>query len=204
MSAPTYDLGKLHGGLRLQGHKQESTSQPILEVPVPSQLVLPIEQHVGEPAQPVVDIGDVVLKGQLIAEPDGELGAPVHASSSGTVVAIESWPVSRRHGDKAPCIVIDSDGKDEWAELPAPWPNFAELDPADLRERIRSAIREEESPRHVPAKILEVTDLPRTRSGKISEIAVRETIHGRPVKNTEALANPEALDEFSDRAELKS
>ena len=112
MTAPTYDLGKLHGGLRLQGHKQASTTQPILDVPVPSQLVLPIEQHVGEPAQPVVGVGDYVLKGQLIAEPDGELGAPVHASSSGTVVAIERWPVSRRHGDKAPCIVIECDGKD--------------------------------------------------------------------------------------------
>jgi len=93
VSAPTYDLGKLHGGLRLQGHKRESTTQPILDVPVPAQLVLPIEQHVGEPAEPVVGVGDYVLKGQLIAEPDGELGAPVHASSSGTVVAIERWPV---------------------------------------------------------------------------------------------------------------
>ncbi len=56
MSAPTYDLGKLHGGLRLQGHKQESTTRGILDIPVPSQLVLPIEQHVGEPAQPVVEL----------------------------------------------------------------------------------------------------------------------------------------------------
>lgn len=113
VSAPTYDLGKLHGGLRLQSHKQESTARPIIEVPVPSQLVLPIEQHVGQPAQPVVGVGDRVLRGELLAEPDGELGAPVHASSSGTVVAIERWPVSRRHGDKAPCIVIECDGKDE-------------------------------------------------------------------------------------------
>ena len=135
VSAPTYDLGKLHGGLRLQGHKQESTSQPILEVPVPSQLVLPIEQHVGEPAQPVVGIGDVVLKGQLIAEPDGELGAPVHASSSGTVVAIESWPVSRRHGDKAPCIVIECDGKDEAIPNTAVTDYLAQA-PADLLLRI--------------------------------------------------------------------
>jgi len=135
VSAPTYDLGKLHGGLRLQGHKQESTSQQIIEVPVPSQLVLPIEQHVGEPAQPVVGIGDRVLKGQLIAEPDGELGAPVHASSSGTVVAIESWPVSRRHGDKAPCIVIECDSRDE-SIANTPEDDYQSLAPADLLLRI--------------------------------------------------------------------
>ncbi|MCS6883671.1 MAG: acetoacetate--CoA ligase, partial [Oscillochloridaceae bacterium] len=73
-----------------------------------------------------------------------------------------------------------------------------------LRERIRRRIREHTTPRHVPAKILQVADIPRTKSGKISEIAVRETIHGRPVRNTEALANPEALALFRDLEELKS
>lgn len=135
MSAPTYDLGKLHGGLRLPGHKSSSTENPIREVPIPAQLILPIEQHVGEPAQPVVGVGDRVLKGQLVAEPDGEMGAPVHASSSGTVIAIERWPVSRRHGDKAPCIVIECDGKDE-AIADAPIEDYRSLAPADLLLRI--------------------------------------------------------------------
>ena len=135
MSAPTYDLGKLHGGLRLPGHKSASTSQPILEVPIPAQLILPLEQHVGEPAQPVVDIGDRVLKGQTVAEPDGEMGVPIHASTSGTVVAIERWPVARRHGDKAPCIVIESDGKDE-AIADAAASDYTAFAPADLLLRI--------------------------------------------------------------------
>lgn len=113
MSAPTYDLGKLHGGMRLRGHKTSSTAQPIQIVPIPSQLVLPITQHVGDPAQPIVSIGEYVLKGQPIALSDGSLGAPVHASSSGQIVAIEPWPVSRRHGDNAPCIVIECDGEDK-------------------------------------------------------------------------------------------
>ncbi len=120
-AAPTYDLGKLHGGLRLQANKSASTAQAIHKVPVPAQLVLPIAQHVGDPAQPVVGIGERVLKGQLIAEPDGALGAPVHASSSGKIVAIEPWPVSRRFGENAPCIVIECDGEDrhiERAEIP--------------------------------------------------------------------------------------
>ena len=124
MSAPTYDLGTLHGGLRLPGHKTESTQNPIHDIPVPKQLVLPIAQHVGDPAQPIVGIGECVLKGQLIADPDGSIGAPVHASSSGKVVAIEPWPVSRRHGETAPCIVIETDGEDraiERADTPPPY-----------------------------------------------------------------------------------
>ena len=124
MSAPTYDLGNLHGGLRLPGNKKESTENPIQDVPVPKQLVLPIAQHVGDPAQPIVGIGERVLKGQLIADPDGTIGAPVHASSSGKVVAIEPWPISRRHGDPAPCIVIETDGEDrsiERADTPPPY-----------------------------------------------------------------------------------
>lgn len=71
-----------------------------------------------------------------------------------------------------------------------------------LRQRIRQRIREHTTPRHVPAVIAQVADIPRTRSGKISELAVREVIHGRPVKNTEALANPEALSLFMNRSEL--
>jgi acetoacetyl-CoA synthetase len=79
----------------------------------------------------------------------------------------------------------------------------AALDDA-LAKAIRDRIRAGASPRHVPAKILAVGDIPRTRSGKISELAVREVIHGRTVKNVEALANPLALDDYRDRAELRS
>lgn len=73
-----------------------------------------------------------------------------------------------------------------------------------LAQRIRTTIRANASPRHVPAKILQVADIPRTRSGKIAELAVRELIHGRPVKNTEALANPEALALYRGLGELES
>jgi acetoacetyl-CoA synthetase len=72
-----------------------------------------------------------------------------------------------------------------------------------LRERIRKAIRARTSPHHVPKVIVQVADIPRTISNKISEIAVREVIHGRPVKNTEALANPGALALYRDLAELR-
>jgi acetoacetyl-CoA synthetase len=72
-----------------------------------------------------------------------------------------------------------------------------------LRDRIRARLRANASPHHVPKVILQVRDIPRTISGKITELAVREVIHGRPVRNTDALANPEALDEFRDRPELR-
>jgi acetoacetyl-CoA synthetase len=76
-----------------------------------------------------------------------------------------------------------------------------ELDDA-MRERIVARVRANATPRHVPARIVQVADIPRTRSGKIVELAVREVVHGRPVKNREALANPEALAHFEGREEL--
>ena len=72
-----------------------------------------------------------------------------------------------------------------------------------LIDRIKRQIRDNTTPRHVPAKVVQVQDIPRTKSGKIVELAVRNVVHDQPVKNVEALANPEALDEFRDRAELR-
>jgi acetoacetyl-CoA synthetase len=77
----------------------------------------------------------------------------------------------------------------------------AVLDDA-LTQRIRQRIQSNTTPRHVPARVVQVADIPRTRSGKITELAVREVVHGRPVKNIEALANPEALEHFRNRVEL--
>jgi len=74
----------------------------------------------------------------------------------------------------------------------------------DLVERIKTHIRTNTTPRHVPAKVLQVTDIPRTKSGKIVELAVRNVVHGLDVRNREALANPEALDQYRDRDELKA
>src|SRR3989441_1319863 len=73
---------------------------------------------------------------------------------------------------------------------------------ADLAERIRSEIRRHASPRHVPAKIVQVPDIPRTKNGKVVELAVKAVVHGMPVPNTDALANPEALELFRDLPQL--
>ncbi|HST08598.1 MAG TPA: acetoacetate--CoA ligase, partial [Gemmatimonadaceae bacterium] len=85
---------------------------------------------------------------------------------------------------------------------------FVKLQPGytldeDLRDRIVNQLRENTTPLHVPKKILQVDDIPRTISGKISELAVREVIHGRPVKNTEALANPQSLELYARLAQLR-
>jgi acetoacetyl-CoA synthetase len=74
----------------------------------------------------------------------------------------------------------------------------------DLADRIKRKIRSGASPRHVPAKIIEIADIPRTKSGKITELAVRDIIHGREIKNREALANPEALELYRELSELAS
>jgi acetoacetyl-CoA synthetase len=74
----------------------------------------------------------------------------------------------------------------------------------ELVKKVKQQIRDNTTPRHVPAKVLQVADIPRTKSGKIVELAVRNVVHGRAVKNLEALANPEALDYYRDRSELQS
>ena len=71
-----------------------------------------------------------------------------------------------------------------------------------LVAKIKKRIRDHTTPRHVPDKVLQVGDIPRTKSGKIVELAVRNVVHGQPVRNVEALANPEALEQFRDRQEL--
>jgi acetoacetyl-CoA synthetase len=78
----------------------------------------------------------------------------------------------------------------------------SQLDDA-MREQIRARLRTQASPRHVPARIVDVADIPRTRSGKIVEVAVRDIVNGRDVANIEALANPEALELFRDIPELR-
>ena len=74
----------------------------------------------------------------------------------------------------------------------------------DLQTRIRKVIRANATPRHVPARIIQVSDIPRTISGKIVELAVKNVVHNRPVKNRDALANPEALVLYKNLPELQS
>lgn len=130
-------LWQFHGGIHIPDQKALSASGAVEPMPCPRTLILPLQQHIGAPANPIVKVGDRVLKGQLIAEPRGYVCAPVHASSSGTVIAIDDRPVPHPSGLSAPCVVIETDGEETWAELPEPLADYQSLDPAVLRERIR-------------------------------------------------------------------
>jgi len=132
-------LWRFPGGIHLPAEKELSTGQPVAKVPVPSFLTIPVQQHIGLPALPLVRVGDWVLKGQRIAAPQGTMSAPVHASSSGRVVAIEERPVPHPSGLGGTCIVIRTDGLDQWARRPKPLENYKDLDAPTLRERIRWA-----------------------------------------------------------------
>jgi Na+-translocating ferredoxin:NAD+ oxidoreductase subunit C len=131
-------LWEFHGGIHVPDQKALSSAGPVEPTPCPKVLILPLQQHIGAPANPVVKVGDRVLKGQVIAEPRGYVCAPVHASSSGTVIAVEDRPIPHPSGLSAPCVVIETDGEDAWAELPEPLTDYESLDPAVLRERIRA------------------------------------------------------------------
>ncbi len=131
-------IWNIPGGIHPPEHKALSNATSTQPVPLPKRLVLPLNQHIGAPAEPVVALGERVLKGQLIAAANGFVSVPVHAPTSGTISFIGPQPYPHVSGMLAPAIVIDSDGLDEWCEL-TPCPDFRSLEPADLLERIRQA-----------------------------------------------------------------
>lgn len=132
-------LWTFHGGIHVPDEKALSSERPIEPIPLPEVLIVPLGQHIGTRARPCVRVGEPVLKGQTIGEPVGQVSAAVHAPSSGTVVAIEDRPVPHPSGLAAPCVVIATDGRDTWAELPPPLPDGADLDPDSVRARLRWA-----------------------------------------------------------------
>ncbi len=132
-------LFRFPGGVHVQSQKKASTGRPITRAPIPKILVLPLQQHIGAPAQAVVVVGEKVFKGQLIAKATDYVSAPVHAPTSGTIAAIEDRPISHPSGLHAPCIVLASDGEDTWAPLHPHAHDFRSLDPSALRNFVRDS-----------------------------------------------------------------
>jgi electron transport complex protein RnfC len=133
-----FKLWGFHGGLSLPGRKRLSACDPVAPALLPRRLVLPLQQHVGASARPVVTVGERVRKGQLLARADGYLSASLHAPSSGIVVAIEERAVAHPSGLSAPCLVVANDGLEEWCELPAAL-KYWEVEPVELRRRVEEA-----------------------------------------------------------------
>src|SRR3990167_4501987 len=131
-------LSPVRGGVHPASHKDRSSALTIATAPLPERLYLPLRQHAGADALPVVKIGDKVLKGQLIASAASEVSAPVHASSSGRVIAIGPVPAPHPSGLTANGIVIECDGDDRWIENEIPADPFSQ-EPMMLADRVAQA-----------------------------------------------------------------
>jgi len=115
---------KFHGGVHPDGQKQQSTTRPIAKLAIPDRLVLPLRQHVGYIPKIKIQVGERVLKGQMLAEAEGTLSAAIHAPTSGTVTAIGEEIIPHPSGLPDMCITLTPDGQDEWMKLqPIDWRN---------------------------------------------------------------------------------
>ena len=126
------------GGVHLVENKEQSLQLPLADIPLASEFIYPLNQHMGAPAIPLVNVGDKVLAGEKIAEADGIFSAPIHASTSGTIIAIENRPLPHPSGLQGEAIVLASDGEHQWKEL-QDCEHYRELPHLELVEKIRSA-----------------------------------------------------------------
>ena len=138
MKIDPHNLHRFHGGLHLPGNKEVSLQRPLARVPLPARLFLPLQQHIGTPAEPCVEPGEAVLKGQVLAYAEGYVSVPVHAPTSGTIVEVSEEPVPHPSGLAARCVVLEPDGEDSWLQRPRPG-EYRSLNPSALRNRIREA-----------------------------------------------------------------
>ncbi len=130
-------LFPFHGGLKTVRHKTESNQTPIQAGILPPRLTVPLRQHIGAIAKPLVQPGDRVLKGQMIGQPDGYISAAIHAPTSGVVSAVDQQPVPHPSGLSDLCVTIESDGEDRWIDREPV--DYQHLHPSDLRNVIRNA-----------------------------------------------------------------
>lgn len=134
----TWPIHPLRGGVHPAQCKTLSNQQPIHTAPLPKQLIVPLLQHLGSATEALVNIGDYVLKGQLIADSKSPISAAVHAPSSGTVSFIGPQPYPHASGQLLDAIVIDTDGLDAWCRL-EPIAEFHQATAVELLDKIRQA-----------------------------------------------------------------
>jgi electron transport complex protein RnfC len=129
-------LYPFNGGVHPAEHKSPSTQLGVAVAPLPARLVVPLRQHSGSPAKPLVAAGDQVLKGQMIGMAEGYISASVHAPSSGRVAAIEMRPAPHPSGLPDLSIVLETDGEERWIERQAL--DYRAIDPAALRQHLQN------------------------------------------------------------------
>ncbi len=107
---------RLRGGIHAEPHKTDTANLPInLSFPLPKKLYIPVQQHVGKPAEPLVKVGDKVLKGQLLAYSQGTISAPIHAPSSGIIIDVMDYPAPHPSALPVRTIILETDGLERWA-----------------------------------------------------------------------------------------
>jgi electron transport complex protein RnfC len=131
-------IGEFHGGIYPPENKTQSMQLPVGELPLPKELIFPLNQHMGVPAEPIVAVGDKVLGNQKIAEAVGGFSAAIHASSSGVVTAIEDRVLPHPSGMSGPCIVIATDGQHQQQALDS-CEDYRQHEPNALLKKIRDA-----------------------------------------------------------------
>ena len=128
-----------HGGIHPPECKALTRDRPIRDLPLQAKYVLPLQMHIGEPARPVVQVGDTVRRGQLLAQATDFVSASVHAPTSGLIAAIDEHPLPHPGGLSARCLVLVADGADTPADDLPPWVDYAGRSPLELRSRLREA-----------------------------------------------------------------
>lgn len=129
----------IRGGVHAEEHKSETSGKPIvLDFPLPKKLYIPLQQHVGKPAEPLIKVGDHVLKGQLLAYSQGAVSAPVHAPTSGIIVDVNDYPAPHPSALPIRTIVLASDGQEQWQKLSVVNNPFA-IDPEEISLRVGAA-----------------------------------------------------------------
>ena len=137
MSDGAHRVWKFPGGLRLPPHKSASTAHPIAAAEPPGIAVLPLRQQAGAPAIPLVAPGQRVRAGEPVARAGGEISAPLHAPTSGKLLAIEDRPTP--YAAAGPCLILAADGKDERYEAYEPVDDPQALAPAEIRRLVHEA-----------------------------------------------------------------
>jgi len=125
------------GGVHPPDGKELSNAKAVVTLPVPEQVTIPLSQHIGAPAESLVKVGDIVKKGQKIGEAKGFVSVPIHASISGKVTAVASFP--HPAGKSLPAIQIESDGLDEWSEEVNENLKYKNLSPEEIKSIIQGA-----------------------------------------------------------------